>query len=409
MREHNLALLLQGIATHQPVSRAGLAAATGLTRTAVSNLVAVLIEAGLVREGAVLHEGERGRPGVAVTLDENGAASLGLEVNVDYLAACVLDLGRRVRYRRFVETDNRHRSPDDILRALGSLAATAVADAAAHGLAVVGSMVALPGVLDRTGLLDSPNLGWAGVPIRVRLQWHIPALRLGTGVDNDANLAALGELRFGAGPGLGDFLHVSGEIGVGAGLVVDGELYRGAHGRAGELGHLCVDPQGPPCTCGGRGCLERAVGQEAILRAGLGPGDGPALVDALVARLDGEDATALRAVRDAGCVLGGALATAAKLFDVDAVVLGGLFARLAPWLAPAVEESLRAQVHLGAAPRVVVSALGRDAAVLGAAGVALDRVFADPARLLPRPSAGRPPARATPPAPPGLDRGHQAL
>jgi hypothetical protein len=109
MRERNLAVVLEHVARHQPVTRARLAELTGFTKTTVSNLVALLEGAGLVRDGAPVHEGERGRPGVGVSVRGDGAAGLGLEVNVDYLAACVVDLARQVRYRHVVSAGNRGR------------------------------------------------------------------------------------------------------------------------------------------------------------------------------------------------------------------------------------------------------------------------------------------------------------
>ncbi|HEY9521721.1 MAG TPA: ROK family transcriptional regulator, partial [Thermopolyspora sp.] len=267
MRERNLAVLFGEVRANQPVTRARLATLTGFTKTTVSNLIAILAEAGLVRDGDLVHEAERGRPGVAVTINEEGGAGLGLEINIDYLAACVVDLGRRVRYRRLVTADNRGCSPEVIVSALRRLSERAIASAAEQGLTVVGSAVAVPGVLDRTHVRRAPNLGWSDVPIAELLQAGLPELRLPVDQDNEANLAALGELWFGAGPSLGDFLHVSGEIGIGAGVIVGGQVFRGAHGFAGELGHMMVVPDGPPCACGGRGCLERIAGQEAILRA----------------------------------------------------------------------------------------------------------------------------------------------
>ena len=129
-------------------------------------------------------------------------------------------------------------------------------------------------------------------------------------------MAALGELWFGDGVGLGDYVHISGEIGVGAGIVLGGQLFRGAHGHAGELGHTTLEPDGDPCTCGGRGCLELFAGQEAILRAaGLDPAvstttgraDGP--VSALVERLGAGDRRALAALELAGRSLGMATAS----------------------------------------------------------------------------------------------------
>src|SRR4051794_30338300 len=126
MRGRNLAVVLEHVARHQPVTRARLAELTGFTKTTVSNLVGLLEGAGLVRDGAPVHEGERGRPGVGVSIAGDGAAGLGLEVNVDYLAACVLDLGKQVRYRHVVSADNRGRAPARVLAALSALAAEAV-------------------------------------------------------------------------------------------------------------------------------------------------------------------------------------------------------------------------------------------------------------------------------------------
>ena len=157
----------------------------------------------------------------------------------------------------------------------------------------------------------APNLDWSGVPLRRLLAGRVPAALTPVVVENEANLAALGELWFGDGGGLGDYVHISAEVGIGAGIVVAGELFRGAHGHAGELGHTTLEPDGPACACGGRGCLELYAGQEAILRrAGLDPAaststgraDGP--VGTLVARLAAGDPRALEASRWPGAASG---------------------------------------------------------------------------------------------------------
>ncbi|WP_433469262.1 ROK family protein [Spirillospora sp. CA-128828] len=388
MRERNLAVVLEHVARHQPVTRARLADLTGFTKTTVSNLVALLEGAGLVRDGAPVHEGERGRPGVGVSLHGDGAAGLGLEVNVDYLAACVLDLAKQVRYRHVISSDNRDREPGAVLAAVSALAADAVAAAAGQGLTVAGAAVALPGLLDRdTGVVrHAPNLGWTDVPVTGTPDL---ATALPTEYDNEANLAALGELWFGAGARFGDFVHVSGEIGIGAGIVVDGRVFRGAHGFAGELGHLVAEPSGPPCSCGGRGCLEQIAGQEAMLRAAGLPVTRPAAgpegsVSRLVDRLNTGDPAALEAVTRAGRALGGALASAVNLIDPDTIVLGGVFSPLAAWVRPPLESVLAdgsGALRRGAPP-VEISGLAEGAAVLGAAGLVVERVIADPALLL---------------------------
>lgn len=379
MRERNLAVLLGEVAAHQPVTRAKLAEITGFTKTTVSNLISVLAGAGLVREGGLVHEGAPGRPGTAVSIDGDGAAGLGLEINVDYLAACVLDLGRRVRYRHVVAADNRGWAPEKVIAALARLADAAVLSAVEQGLTVAGCVVAIPGVLDQVGgrLLQAPNLGWADAPVATLLQEKLPELRLPVDHDNEANLAALGELWFGAGDALGDFLHVSGEIGIGAGIVVNGRVFRGAHGFAGELGHVVVEPDGPPCACGDRGCLEQVAGQEAILRA-----TGLTSIAELVDLLETGDQASLGAVDQAGRALGMALSSAVKLLDPDTVVLGGIFSPLGPWARPAVEEALAKGAFRSSAPPVVLSPLAGGAAVLGAAGLVIERIIADPGSLI---------------------------
>jgi predicted NBD/HSP70 family sugar kinase len=193
-------------------------------------------------------------------------------------------------------------------------------------------------------------------------------------VDNEANLAALSELRTTGGP---SFVYVSGEIGIGAGIVLDGVLYRGMRGWSGEIGHVSVHPDGPECRCGARGCLERYAGQEAILRA------------AGVATLAEVDETAAPALAEAASALGLALAGVVNLLDVDTVVLGGSYAPLVPWLRDGIAAELHRHVlTAGLAPTTLrAAALGADAAMRGAADAVLREVLNNPAAWLSR--AGR--------------------
>jgi predicted NBD/HSP70 family sugar kinase len=377
MRAGNLAVVLGELDRRGPLTRAALADGTGLTKTTVSSLVADLIDAGMAVETGAVRDGERGRPGVAVRLSGHRVAALGLEINVDYLAACVVDLSREVRLIRTQPVDNRGAPPTDVIARLRSLATAVLAEAAALGLTVTGAVVALPGPVDTTtGTVHrAPNLGWRDVAVPGALALPLPVI-----VDNEANLAALGELWFGSGATLGDFLHVSGEIGIGAGLVVSGDLFRGAHGFAGELGHVVVVPDGPPCRCGGSGCLERYAGQDAL----LAPGES---LPGLLARLRDGDPEAVAACERAGTALGVALTTAVNLLDPDTVVLGGIFAPLFPWVSGPAAGTMRRRLGQMRArvPEVVVSGVGADAATLGAAGQVIQRVIADPGAHLPAP------------------------
>jgi predicted NBD/HSP70 family sugar kinase len=393
MRDRNRALVLDAVARHEPVTRAQLAARTGLTKSSVSSIVGELLAAHLVVEQGTQRDGELGRPGTALTLARDGLAGLGLEVNVDYLAACVVDLARRTRVQYVEVGDNRARDPDAVAELLARLAAAAVAAASTQGLTISATCVAVPGLVDQeTGtVLRAPNLGWCGVPLRRLLAGRVPAAPGQVLVENEANVAALGELWFGDGAGFGDYVHISGEVGVGAGIVVGGRLFRGAHGHAGELGHTTLEPDGAACTCGGRGCLELFCGQEAILRsAGLDPAvststgraDGP--VSALVGRLGAGDRRALAALELAGRSLGVATASLVKLVDPDTVVLGGIYAVLAPWLADAFQAALLDGIPMtrSVPPRIAISALGPDAAARGAAGLVTAGMLARPGALL---------------------------
>ena len=392
LREHNLALVLQHIAAGDPVTRARIAAATGLTKTTVSSLVDDLVSARLVVELGPEARGEIGRPGSALTLDPSGYAGIGLEINVDYIAVCLANLVGEVRYLRTRARDNRSQSPAKVLGRAVRMIGTALARAEAARLTVAGLGVAVPGPVETdSGLLRlAPNLGWVDVPVAAILADRLAGHDLAVVVDNEANLAALGELWFGGHHDLADFIHVSGEIGVGGGVVLSEELFRGVRGFAGEIGHVVVQPDGPRCRCGARGCLEQVAGQEAILRAagltgavGTSIGQPGGSVAELLARARAGDPATLRAVESAGRALGIGLSATVNVVDPSTVVLGGLYAALEPWLrGPLLEElSERAITHRWSPVRLLASRLGPDAAVRGAAGVVVKRVLSEPAAV----------------------------
>jgi predicted NBD/HSP70 family sugar kinase len=392
LRPHNLALVLQHIATGEPVTRARLAAATGLTKTTVSSLVDDLVSARLVVELGPEARGEIGRPGSALALDPSGYAGIGLEINVDYIAVCLANLVGEVRYLRTRARDNRSQSPAKVLGRAVRMIGTALARAEAARLTVAGLGVAVPGPVETdSGLLRlAPNLGWVDVPVAAILADRLAGHDLAVVVDNEANLAALGELWFGGHHDLADFIHVSGEIGVGGGVVLSEELFRGVRGFAGEIGHVVVQPDGPRCRCGARGCLEQVAGQEAILRAagltgavGTSIGQPGGSVAELLARARAGDPGTLRAVESAGRALGIGLSATVNVVDPSTVVLGGLYAALEPWLrGPLLEElSERAITHRWSPVRLLASRLGPDAAVRGAAGVVVKRVLSEPAAV----------------------------
>lgn len=395
LREHNLRLVLRHVLDAPiPPSRAGIAAATGLTRGAVSALVDRLTAARLVVELEPVAAQRAGRPAVPLAPARGTVVGLGAEVNVDYLGVRAIDLAGDVLAERFEEGDFRGSDPGPVLDRLAAQMADVTGALLLTGADVAGATVALPGIVDRdTGPLRlAPNLGWRDVDVVARLR-RTPALAtLPIGLTNEADVAARAEVRAGAAGR--SFLYVSGEVGIGAATVLDGEVFRGRHGWSGELGHTVVDPGGPRCTCGATGCLERYAGKDALMRAAGLALDLP--VDALAAAADRGDAAAVDALTRGGRALGLALANYVNLVDVERIVLGGIYAPLAPYLTGPVTAELRERVL--AAPwedaQVHVALAGPRAAMTGGGLLVLRAVADNPSAWVPTDDGSRPLAPA---------------
>lgn len=375
LRHRNLSLVMRALAAGENVTRATIAAEVGLTRATVSTLADELLSAGLLEELGAQRPGTVGRPGTVLALSDTGPAGIGAEIGIDHLAACVVDLRGELRCRTESPAANRDRPAGAVLAELAELTAQVTREAAEMGLHPVGTTVAVPGLVgrDRGTVLRAPNLGWEDVAVAETLGTHA------TVVENEANLGALAELWLGEHDRLADFVHVSAEIGIGAALIVEGRLFRGARGFAGELGHVPVRPDGPLCSCGAHGCLETFAGEEALLRSA-----GAASPRELrTAAADGDPA-AVRALEEAGAALGIALSGAVNLLDPQAVVVGGPLADLAPWLLPGVRRELAARVtdRQWRPQDVVTSRLGRDGVLRGAAYSAVRGVLDDPSRWM---------------------------
>ncbi|NMR19279.1 ROK family transcriptional regulator [Cellulomonas fimi] len=389
LREHNLQVVLARVVdADPPPSRADIAAATGLTRSAVSALVDRLITAGLVAELAPVPPQRAGRPAVPLVPARRAFAALGAEVNVDYVGVLALDLAGDVLARRQVWGDFRGSDPVTVLARLAAvveeLLAELVAEPAPGGPPRIAGMgLALPGLVDRvTGPLRlAPNLGWRDVDVVAILGTHAPLTGIAIGLANEANLAARAEART-AGADR-SFLYVSGEVGIGAAIVLDGEVFFGQHGWSGELGHTVVDPAGPRCSCGSTGCLEQYAGKDALLRsAGL---DVALPIEALRAAAHAGDPGAVAALATGGRALGIAIANFVNLVDVEQIVLGGIYAPLVDHLAPLVTEELGTRVLAAPWKQAGVRAARsrQDAAMTGAALTVLSTILTDPAAWVP--------------------------
>ncbi|MDA8296145.1 MAG: ROK family transcriptional regulator [Actinomycetota bacterium] len=395
VRLANLSLVLEELRRHGPASRAEIAARVGLARPTLTRLVGELLDLRLVRE-AGQSGGRPGRPGTMVEIDGAHVFAVGAEINVDAITLIVHDLAGTERARRRAALDARRVGPEASVRRLAALLGDAVAEAARpleRPPEIAGFATAVPGLVDVEGglLVNAPNLKWQRVPFASLLRHALGSDDVTVSIGNDGNFGALAEYWRGGSAGARHLVAIIGEVGIGAGAVVDGQLLTGSHGRALEVGHLVVDPGGPRCGCGRSGCWEAIVGLDAFLSSLGMPASGrrpEALVKQVVALARRKDSAALAALERLGRFVGIGVANLINTFDPDVVVLGGYFTHVATWLLPALWQCVEAQVIVTDTPAeklVVPSSLGFRAAALGAALHAAEAVFSNPT-LFARPS-----------------------
>jgi len=376
VRRRNAAAVLRSLRYDGPASRAELAGRTDLAKATVGAIVADLVVADVVRHHQQVRSGDRGRPGLRLTLAGGRPVGIGFEANVEYVAAVVLDLSGAVRHRitRPV-ADVRKVEPE-----LAALADEVAALLRAEGLRPVGAAVAVPGLIaedDRT-VAWTPNLGVTGTSLATLVDaafgWD-DRVR----VSNDADCAALAELHHGAGRGSGHLLYLTGTVGIGAGLVEDGRLVRGARGFAGEVGHLPIGEPDAQCGCGRRGCWEATIGLHAVLaKVGLAELDTPEATARAIADVARRDAGVRSGLEEIGVHLGRGLAILTGVLDPGVIVLGGYFGPLADVVIAPAREVLHASLTapVREAPGLRPGELGTESAALGAAERALDEIYA---------------------------------
>ena len=385
VRRANLSTIVRELHGSGTLSRSELVGRTGLTRSAIRGLIGELVAGRLATEGPATLDGTPGRPSPLVRPDPNGAVVLALEIAVDSLAAATVGLGGEVVDLVRVDLPRGRSSVVDIAAELAELAVS-VSDRLPAPDAIVGVGVAVVGVVRRSdGMVSmAPNLGWRDEPLGVHLAealgWDVPIA-----FANDADLAALAEHRRGVARGIDDIVLVWGSVGVGGGLVVDGEPLTGVAGYSGEVGHIPVNPDGRPCRCGSLGCWETEVGTSALLRrAGRPPEGGNDAVDAVLAAAEAGDPVALAAFAETGRWLGIGLAGIINILNPELVVLGGRLTASYPFVRSTLEAELDRRVLRASRRivRVVTTSLGADAPLLGAAELAFEPLLADPAAWL---------------------------
>jgi glucokinase-like ROK family protein len=392
IRKLNTAVILDVMRRYAPLSRAELAARTGLNRSTVSIIVNSLIEEGFVQE-TDLQSPKIGRPGMLLVLNHKGGFAIGVEIGVDFISVILTDFVANVLWRQRVLSDP---AEDQILildRA-SELTHKAFEAGTARGLRPLGIGVGVPGLVDTSQgkLIFAPNLRWNNVPLR--LMWS-QRFDLPIFVENEANAAALGEYYFGVARDVDNFIYLSAGIGLGGGVMIDGKLFRGSSGYAGEVGHMTVDPDGDLCGCGKRGCWETKVGPRAVLRGvrkilsggtlslinDLAGGDlDKVTFDIVVQAAESGDLVAMEALRNVGKYLGIGVVNLINIFNPELIVLGGALSLASGFLLPVIEDTVCESALKPPCEniRFAASAHNADACVMGAVALVLDDILREP-------------------------------
>jgi len=374
VKQHNQSLVLQAIYRQETISRAAIARQTGLTRPAVSQIVGELMKAGLVAEVGRGKSSGGKRP-TLLSLVADAYNVIGVDIGGISTTGAVTDLRGRILTRASRPMDRR--GGEAAIDTLCAVLDTLVAGASSP---LLGIGVSTPGLVDPAGgiVRYAANLRWQDFDLKSRLQerYSVPVY-----VANDTNLAALGERFFGAGCGVSNMIIVMIGAGIGAGVIINDEIYHGSDGAAGEIGHIpLVLEDGIPCACGRRGCLETVASERAMLaRAQRLAAEHPdSLLNALsspdvsgemvVRAVEAGDATALALVQEIGNYLGLAVAILVNILNPQRVVIGGSLAGLGEPLLAAIRQTVqeRALPLLSKDVEIVPSSLGSDVSILGA-------------------------------------------
>ncbi|MFE5319095.1 ROK family protein [Paenibacillus sp. NPDC056579] len=373
----NKSTLLQLTKLHAPISRAELAKQTKLTRATVSALVEELIAEHWITETGI-GQSSGGRKPMMLEMNNTAGYVIGIDMRATNMLCVVTDLGGRV-VRKSQYPYEAASDAELVFQQLGSLIGKERELLPGSPLGLIGAGIGIHGYVEypSSRILFVPHIGWKQLQWKERLeeQLGIPVI-----IDNEANLAALGEFEYGAAEDCPDMLYLSVAAGIGAGLILHGELFRGNGGFAGEVGHTTLELNGRACSCGNKGCWETYASERAIAND-LHREYSPDFTEWLLAQLKAQKPDALAAVRTAGQYLGVGIGNMMQTLNPQMIVIGSAAGRYADWIDESVHQSLSERFSYMSSFRVEVkySRLGEDGCALGAiSSVIRDRMSLQP-------------------------------
>ncbi|MCL6457461.1 MAG: ROK family protein [Gorillibacterium sp.] len=373
MKKINKSIVMERIRHESPTSRARIAEKTGLTKATVSSLVAELISSDLVEEiGAGQSRG--GRKPMLLLFNCSAGFAIGIDLGTDEITSILTDLNGRIVSESTVRSDNTN--VDTAISALKACIGDLIKQAPISRYGVIGIGVGIPGFSDEQGnILFAPNLGWENIGLQAILEaeFAIPVV-----IENEANVGAVGEKRFGSSQAAASLVYVSIGAGIGTGIMLKEELYRGAFGYSGEMGHISIHHDGKPCRCGNLGCWELYASEHALIQEARAVYRDPTLdLDTLLKYAQAKETKALQLFTQHGRYLGIGIVNIINSLNPDRIIIGGRLALAEPWLVASMIEVVnkRSLPYPRAHLSIQFSTLGSKATVLGACSIAISRFF----------------------------------
>lgn len=399
MKQSNQHLVLQLIRGRGPISRKAIAQISGLSPASVSGLAGELIERGLVQEaGEAEGEGRSGRREVLLRLNAHAGYVVGVKIAVRTIVCVLTDLDANVlhaveRPLPFVDQSGpvaETYPPDQVIGATTQAIEHLLTVAKVDWKRLLGIGVGVNGIVDVDAGVSrmSPHFGWHNVPLAAPLAAHFG---IPVHLENDVRTLTIAEQWFGAGRGVEHFVTAVAGYGIGAGIVTNGQIYRGALSGAGEFGHMVVQLDGPRCSCGKRGCLEALASEPAILRqvaeelASGAPSQlaqtRPLTLEAVASAAHSGDLLAQRVLATAGRWFGIGISNLVNILNPELLIINGEGLLGGRWYFEPMEAALREHVFDGLADslRILTEPGGNEVWARGAASVVLSALFSSPA------------------------------
>ncbi|MEZ7792338.1 ROK family transcriptional regulator [Niallia circulans] len=336
VKKENKSLCLNLIKNNAPISRADIAQQTGLTKGTVSSLVSELINEQLIYESG--HgESSGGRRPVMLLFNEKAGYSIGIDLGVNYLLGILTDLQGNIIYR--INEKYVNLSYEDTLQIIKKIITLLIDTAPNSVYGVIGIGIGAPGITNMDGdILFAPNLDWNNVSLKSHLEeeFHLPVL-----VENEANAGAYGEKKFGVGQTYQNLIYVSAAIGIGAGIIINGELYKGNLGYSGEIGHMIIQKDGLECRCGNKGCWELYASEQYLLNKAvelkLGI-KGQVYLNDLIELADQGNTQAIHLFNEVGNHLGAGIINIIHIFNPEQIIIGNRLTLAKKWIKPQVKK-----------------------------------------------------------------------